>query len=139
MIQYANDVIMPYEPKQIFIYCGENDIASDTVDSKMVTERFKTLFRMIRQKLPGTPIVFISIKPSPSRAKYLSVVQQSNQMIKNFLYQQRNAGFVDVYSKMLDTNGKPRPELFGEDQLHMNPQGYAIWKEAIQPYLLKSK
>lgn len=90
VIRYADDIIIPYQPKQIVIYAGENDIASDTVDSKMVAERFKTLFNLIRQKLPAVPIVFVSMKPSPSREKYLPVIKQANQIIKNLLWQQGN-------------------------------------------------
>lgn len=138
VIKYAEDIIIPYQPKQIVIYCGENDIASDTVDSKLVGERFKTLFRLIRQRLPGVPIMFISMKPSPSREKYLPIIKQGNQIIKNFLWQQGNSIYVDVYSRMLDSNGKPRRDLFKEDMLHMNEQGYKIWQESLQPYLLKN-
>ena len=50
-IRYANDIIFPYEPKQIVIYCGENDLASsDTVTAEMVVDRFKQLYKMIRKK-----------------------------------------------------------------------------------------
>ena len=138
VIRYADDIIIPYQPKQIVIYAGENDIASDTVDSKIVAERFKTLFNLIRQKLPAVPIVFVSMKPSPSREKYLPVIKQANQIIKNFLWQQGNTNYIDVYSRMLDANGKPRPDLFKEDMLHMKPEGYKIWQESLQPYLLKN-
>src|ERR1700712_5521146 len=51
VIRYANDVIFPYQPKQVVIYCGENDVASGNVDSKLVADRFKTLFELIRSKL----------------------------------------------------------------------------------------
>src|SRR5258708_14339638 len=68
VIRYANDIIFPYHPKQIVIYCGENDLAaSDTVTGEMVFRRFTTLFNLIRKKLPNVPVVFISLKPSPSR------------------------------------------------------------------------
>lgn len=134
---YAADIIYPYLPKQIVIFCGENDVATGTVDSKAVTERFKSLFREIRRNLPGRPIVFVSMKPSPSREKYLAVLRQGNQMIKNFLYQQQNVGYVDIFTPMLDEAGKPRPELFLPDMLHMNQKGYDIWQKAIQPYLIK--
>lgn len=138
VIRYAEDIIIPYQPKQIIIYAGENDIASDTVDSRMVSERFKTLFLLIRKKLPAVPIVFVSMKPSPSREKYLPVIKQANQIIKNYLWQQGNTIYVDVYSSMLDANGKPRPELFKEDMLHMKPEGYKIWQDSIQPHLLRN-
>ncbi len=137
VIHYADDVIFPYQPKQIVIYCGENDVASGTVDSKLVFERFKTLFDLIRSKMPGVPIIFISMKPSPSREKFAPVVVQGNQIIKNFLWTQSNVIYLDVYKLMLDANGKPRPELFIEDMLHMNQEGYKIWQQALLPYLKK--
>ncbi len=135
VIHYADDVIFPYQPKQIVIYCGENDVASGNVDSKLVSERFKTLFDLIRSKMPGVPIIFISMKPSPSREKFAPIVVQGNQIIKNFLWTQSNVIYLDVYKLMLDANGKARPELFLEDMLHMNQEGYKIWQQALLPYL----
>jgi lysophospholipase L1-like esterase len=41
--------------------------------------------------------------------------------------------FVDVATKMLDAQGKPRPELLREDGLHMRAAGYAIWIDALKP------
>src|SRR5881275_2998704 len=68
VIRYAYDVILPYHPKQVVIYCGENDLASsDTVSAAEVVRRFKTLYAIIRTNLPSATIDFISIKPSPSR------------------------------------------------------------------------
>jgi lysophospholipase L1-like esterase len=37
---------------------------------------------------------------------------------------------------MLDANGKPRPDLFRKDGLHMNAQGYAIWVSIVKPVLM---
>lgn len=139
VIRYADDIIFPYQPKQIVIYCGENDIASDTVDSKEVAERFKKLFTLIRKRLPSVAIAYISIKPSPSREKYLPIMRQGNQIIKNFLWQQRNVIYVNIFDEMLDANGRPREELFLGDRLHMNEKGYAIWQKAIRPFLIKDK
>jgi lysophospholipase L1-like esterase len=136
-IYYVNDLIDPYQPRQIVIYSGENDIAEGNVSAEMVSDRFKTLFGLIRQKLPQVSIAFISIKPSPSRAKFQSVVIQANQLIKKYLQQQPKTAFIDVYSLMLDQKRQMRPELFLEDNLHMNAKGYQIWTKAIQPYLLK--
>ena len=34
---------------------------------------------------------------------------------------------------MLGASGQPRPELFVEDQLHMNARGYAIWTRILRP------
>jgi hypothetical protein len=43
--------------------------------------------------------------------------------------------YIDVFTPMLTKDGKPRPELFVEDRLHMNRQGYELWKSIIGPFL----
>jgi lysophospholipase L1-like esterase len=134
--RYVDDIVTPYQPKQIVIYCGENDIAGG-VDSKVVADRFKDLFNAIRSRLPGVPIVYISMKPSPSREQFRHLMQQGNQIIKNFLWTQKDGSYVNVFDLMLDPSGHYRPELFGSDQLHMVAGGYAIWAKAITPYLEK--
>jgi lysophospholipase L1-like esterase len=137
LADYMNDIVLPYNPKQIVIYSGENDIATDSASAFMVFERFKTVYDMIRAKLPHVSIVYISIKPSPSRMHYANTMQTANRLIKSFLKNKSNARFVDVYSLMLSSSGQPRQELFLEDDLHMNQKGYSIWQKAIQPHLLK--
>ena len=136
-IFYVNDIVFPYQPKQIIIYCGENDLASsETVSAAMVLERFKQLFQMIRNKTEA-PIAYISMKPSPSRRHLFTKMREGNQLIKDFLATQKNTAFIDVHQKMLDTNGEPLPELFLDDSLHMNAKGYAIWKKEMEPYMQK--
>lgn len=138
VIRYTYDIILPYKPKEIVIYCGENDFAySDTVTANMVVNRFKTLFGMIRQNLPGIPVYFISIKPSPSRTHLMAKMKDANTQISTWLKKQKKAGFINVYDAMLNSDGQPKPEIFGDDRLHMNAQGYAIWQKLIQPYLIK--
>ncbi len=138
VIRNANEIITPYQPKQVVIYCGDNDLASsDTVTPRIVTNRFKSLFSIIRLNLPKTNIAYVSIKPSPSRKQLMSKMKQANLLIKSFLKKQKNTSFIDVYKPMLLPGGKPKPEIFLEDSLHMNEKGYAIWKKAIQPHLIK--
>lgn len=138
VIRYANMIIIPYHPKQIVIYAGENDLAySDTITPAIVLSRFMTLFKIIRNAMPDVPVIFISIKPSPSREKFMPEMEKANQMIKQFLQSKKNAVFIDVFHKMLGENGKPMPGIFLEDNLHMNAKGYHIWQKAIAPFLLK--
>jgi len=143
-IRYADDIIFPYEPKQIVIYCGENDLASvDTVTATMVVDRFKQLYQVIRQRTKA-PILYISMKPSPSRRHLFQKMREANQSIALFLAESDVRGsltnknvYIDVHQKMLNEAGQPVPEIFLEDSLHMNAKGYAIWHEIIKPYLIK--
>jgi lysophospholipase L1-like esterase len=138
LIRYADDVIFPYHPKKIVIYCGDNDLAaSDTVSAQTVFERFKTLYQLIRNKLTNETVVYVSIKPSPSRERLMPKMEEANQLIKDFLKTEKHTAFVDVYHLMLTEDYKPIPEIFIEDSLHMNAKGYAIWQKAIEPFLIK--
>ena len=138
MIRYEKEIIFPYLPKQIVIYCGENDLAfSDTIKALTVFERFKTLFSDIRNKFPTTPIAYVSLKPSPSRWHLKLKIEETNKLINKFLKKKKKTAFIDVYHKMLGPDGTPLPDIFIQDKLHMNAKGYAIWQKEIQPYLLK--
>ncbi|MET0463599.1 MAG: GDSL-type esterase/lipase family protein [Chitinophagaceae bacterium] len=137
-VRYVNDIVFPYQPKQIIIYCGENDMAShDSVTAPVVLRRFKELFTLIRNKMPNVPIAFISMKPSPSRQLIQPKVIEGNALIKAFLKKQKRTAFIDVYKEMINDEGKPMADLFVEDNLHMNAKGYAIWKKVMEPHLMK--
>lgn len=138
VIYYSPDIILPYHPKQIVIYCGENDIASsDTVTANIVLERFKKLFFIIRSKMPRVEIDYVSIKPSPSRAKFQPTIKEANRLIEKFINYYLHTKFINVYDDMLNKDGSMRKDLFVEDNLHMNKAGYAIWTKIIEPYLKK--
>lgn len=135
IVYYLDDLVFKYQPRQIVLYVGDNDLPKASADT--ILSRTKILINKIREKLPTTPIVYIAIKPSPVRAQYLQKAATANQLIKAFLATQSNVKFVDVYSIMLTKELKPRPELFVDDMLHMNAEGYALWKRSVEPHLLK--
>jgi hypothetical protein len=134
-VSHAETLIFRYEPRQIVLYVGENDLAADAVTPVMVLERFKELFHTIRERRPDLPIVGVSLKPSPRRRYLLPQTRETNRLIKDFLAMQEDTVFVDVFTLMLDNDGQPKPALFLGDGLHMNAQGYAIWRNAILPSL----
>jgi lysophospholipase L1-like esterase len=138
VIRYEKDIIFPYHPKQIIIYCGENDVASsDTVSAKIVLERFKKLYIDIRAVMVNVPVLFVSLKPSPSRWQMRDRMTGANRLIKKYLKKKKNTAFVSVWNAMLGEDGKPLPDIFISDNLHMNAKGYAIWQKLIEPYLVK--
>jgi len=138
VIRYASSIIYPYKPAQILIYCGENDFpAGPNTTADTILNRFKKLHGMIRSALPKTEIIYISMKPSISRLKYLPEMRRANEMIRNFQKEQSKSGYIDVYSKMILADGSPMPDIFLKDELHMNKNGYLIWQKVIKPYLKK--
>lgn len=138
LIRYADDIIYPYKPKQIVIYCGENDFLPKGATPETIFDNFKILYDGIRKNLgKKVNITYISVKPSPRRRRFKSGTIELNTMIENFLQKDKNAQYVDVHSKMLTVDNEPMSAIFTKDSLHMNETGYAIWKKEIAPALLK--
>lgn len=135
-IRYVNDVVFPYHPKQIVLYCGENDFADDSkLTPGVVFDRFKKLYSLIRKGLPAVPIAYVSMKPSPSRWSLAPKFKEANRLIQEFLDSQANAVFIDVWPVMLNDQGEPKPEIYVADKLHMNAAGYRLWAPLIEPIL----
>ena len=128
-------VFTAYRPKQIAIYCGENDLAGGKTPAHEVVSNFRRLFFLIRKELPTTDILYCAMKPSPSRwhlrAKYIF----GNQQIREFLATQQHSDYVSCWDAMLGTDGRPDPSIFVSDMLHMNAKGYAIWTKLLEPKL----
>ncbi|MCG2793043.1 MAG: GDSL-type esterase/lipase family protein [Weeksellaceae bacterium] len=132
---YADELLDPYQPKQIVIYCGENDIAMNSPRATEVCERFKTFFRKIREKYPKVPVAYVSIKYSPSREKFWPVVTEVNRLIASYLKTQKSAAYIDITKVMNDGLGNVRTDIFLPDMLHMKPEGYQLWAQVMAPYL----
>jgi lysophospholipase L1-like esterase len=134
--RYLDDLVFAYQPKQLVVYVGENDLLK-APDAATVANDFKKLYADIRSKLPNTPIIYISIKGSPSRKQYQAKALEANRLISAYIKGQKHITFVDVYRPMLDKDGAMQPRLFKPDMLHMNASGYAIWNKLVLPLLLK--
>ena len=133
---YSEDLLNPYQPKQVIVYCGENDFADDeNLKADVVVDRFKTFYKKIREKFPNIEVDFISIKYSPSREKLWPQMKEANGKIAKFMKKEKNAEFIDITQTMNDSNGNVRKDLFVEDMLHMTTEGYQLWAKVMKPYI----
>ena len=135
LLHYADRIILPYHPKILVVYCGENDLAIDKTKARTVVRSFRAFSRYLQEKLPYTKLFYISIKPSISRWAYWAKMAEANAHIKKIINKNPNYTFVDAASGMLDKEGFVKQDIFIEDNLHMNQKGYAIWTEILKPQL----
>jgi len=133
-LHYASRVVLPYRPREIVVYEGDNDLASGRTP-RQIADDYRTFVRTVRETLPATRIVFVSIKPSPSRWQLAPAAREANRLVHAIVARDTLQSYVDVFTPMLGANGHPRPELFVSDSLHMTPAGYAIWRARIAPVL----
>jgi lysophospholipase L1-like esterase len=131
---FADRIVIPYKPRVIVFYCGSNDVmAGRTVPE--VADDFNAFVVKVHSVLPRTRIIYISTAPNPARWTRRNEWVDLNARIAAYTEGDPRLEFVDIWREMLDAAGQPRPELFVEDQLHMNARGYAIWTRVLRPVL----
>ncbi|MFC4870998.1 SGNH/GDSL hydrolase family protein [Negadavirga shengliensis] len=134
LLYYIDELILDYQPKKVFIYEGDNDIAAGK-DAQKIIETLNLIVTQIQLKLPDSQIILISAKPSIARWELAEQYVALNQEMKTYSVVKENVSYADVWTKMLDEDNKPFTDIFLEDNLHMNRKGYDIWKEVIQEFL----
>ncbi len=130
-------LVFPFAPRLVVLYAGENDLPPGKTAAEVVAafERFQAAFRASN---PGTPLLFLALKPSPQRLAYLPLMREINAAIAERCAVDPDFTFVDVATPMLNAEGRPRSDIFLADQLHMNARGYAIWLRAIDPVMRRA-
>lgn len=134
LVHFAPKIVLPYKPKKIVVYSGENDIEVGQSAENVLAD-FKAFVDFRDKGLAGVPIVYISMKPSVLRWAKWPEMKRGNELIRGESARRKNVTFVDISERMLSGDGKPRPELFLADGLHLNAAGYALWREILLPYL----
>lgn len=134
VMHYADRIIYKYQPGVIVFYCGENDIAESTAPP-VAFQDFKKFIGEKEENLPGTPVVFISAKPSPARWQLWNELQQFNSMVLQFAQNRPDLHYVDISGTLLTAGGEPDSTLFVEDQLHLNGRGYGKWAGVLKQVL----
>lgn len=123
-------LIVPAKPRTLVLYAGDNDLG-DNRHPEEVYLSFCALVAKIQRDLPETDVTFVSIKPSPSRWHIVEQIRAANRYIQDEISRLPRFSFVDLTPVMLTPDGKPRRELYQADGLHMNADGYALWRREL--------
>jgi lysophospholipase L1-like esterase len=133
LLYYLQPLVLAYQPKKVFIYEGDNDLA----EGKRVGQVLKVLENIsegLRNEIPDVSIVIISAKPSISRWGLRGKYKRLNKKLRRWASRHQHLDFADVWNPML-TDKKLNTSLFIEDGLHMNASGYDIWEYALTPFI----
>lgn len=132
--RHADAVAIRYRPSRVLVYSGDNDLMSGRTPAEVAADA-RGFAERIHRDLPGTPIAFISIKPSPLNSHLLPAQREANRLIAEIARTTPGIDYIDVATPMLDASGQPRAGLFLADGLHLDAQGYALWRDVIGRYL----
>jgi lysophospholipase L1-like esterase len=133
-LHFAPRIILKHRPRIVVFYAGDNDIAAGKNPNRVFAD-FEAFVKAVHGELPKTRIAFVSIKPSILRWGLWDKMRKANSLIEAYCKQHDRLVYIDVAGPMLGDDGKPRPELFVTDGLHLNDKGYRLWASLIKPQL----
>jgi lysophospholipase L1-like esterase len=129
---FTERIVFPYNPSRVFVYEGDNDLGGGTVPAEFI-EECREFIEECSKRIPDAEICFLSIKPSLARIRKWDEMKVANRMLRDLAEQYEKVRFIDISEGMLDPEGMPRKDIFVEDGLHLNAEGYEILARAIRP------
>ncbi len=133
-IFFFDRIVAPYQPSVIAFYAGDNDIGAGKSIDKVFGD-FETFAQMTRERLPGTKIVYIAIKPSIRRKALWSKMDVVNKRIQALSKSDADLYYADIATPMLATGFPPDMSLFAKDGLHLSAEGNEMWRDVIRPVI----
>lgn len=130
-IYYADRIVLPYRPRIVLLYAGDNDIAGGKSPERVAAD-FKTFVKAVHKTLPDTRIGFICIKPSIRRWNLIEPMRKANRLIQDFTKTDKRLFYIDIDTPMIGEDGRPKADLFLDDGLHLNEAGYRLWSEIVK-------
>lgn len=134
LIYYKDLLISQFNPKQVFIYEGDNDINSGKSGIEVISDISSLVQDILDEGVEN--VVIISPKPSIARWALKEDYEKLNASLKVMTDLSDKVQFADVWSPMLNADGSLKKDIFIEDGLHMNKKGYDLWIKVIEPLLI---
>jgi lysophospholipase L1-like esterase len=134
VVRYAKRILVPYRPARVVFYAGDNDLARGKTPAQIAAD-VRQLWGVVGEELPETRMAIISVKPSFARWELVTKTRETNELLRRFVESDPRLTFIDVFTPMLGPDGKPIPEHFVEDGLHLTPAGYRVWTAALASFV----
>lgn len=133
LVQYADRILYPYEPKIVFFQTGSNDYAElpgtdeDKVAACMAYKR--EMFAAFHERLPEAKFVVMSGLLLPGRSRYTALTQEINRQLESLCAEHADyMTFVNAEAMTFDGENYAE-ELFISDKIHLNHAGQLCWCE----------
>jgi lysophospholipase L1-like esterase len=133
---FAPRIILPHKPGAIVFYAGDNDMAKKRT-AEQVRDDFREFCKTIHKDLPKTQIFYLPIKPSLARWTLFEDQKKANGFVRDECAKDRRLTYLDIVPSVLGPDGKPRPDHFVKDGLHLSEAGYKPWAAIVEAALAK--
>ena len=130
---YAERLICPHDYRALVIFVG-NDVSGKPTDHtpEQVEQLVKHVVRVAQRHRPQSPVLLIEVTPTEKRWAVWPKIRAVNARLREIALATPHTYFLPTAGHFLRPEGTPRSELFGEDKLHLNSQGYGLWSQLIR-------
>jgi lysophospholipase L1-like esterase len=133
---YAERIIAPHEFQAVVIFVANDVAGTDRDKPPAETARFfRHVLQVIRKKNAEAPVFLVEITPTARRWAVWEKTQATNAALRKVIEADPHGHFISTAEHYLNEEGQPRTELFIEDRLHLNREGYRKWGSIIRPAL----
>lgn len=120
----------PLKPKAAVIMIGTNNTGRDS--AKQIAEGIKAIVEELRKQKPEMKILLLGVfprSPKPTdaiREKIKTINEDISKLADN-----KHVFYKDIGDKFLEKDGTLDKKIM-PDYLHLSPEGYQIWADAIK-------
>lgn len=129
------DQVAAMRPRALFLLIGVNDLSTRWRPD--VYKDYAALLDDLKEQLPDTQIYVQSLLPTRDDMRVImdnSVIVLVNNKIRA-MAEERGMAYIDIFSGLLDPAENRLKREYTMDGLHLTPAGYAVWEQALAPYL----
>ena len=133
-LMFFDQLVTPCHPQLIVWYCGSNDIKGKK-DPQSVLKRTEEWLDKVKKLDPSTQVLLVSIHRCPQKRKdgQIEGVDAVNRGYQELSKKREGVFYVDVNPALETESGEPKTELYVEDGLHLNLNGYAKMTALLKP------
>ena len=133
MAVFAERLITPHRFRGIVMFVGNGVVGKPEDHSPELIEQLaRHIVKVGHVHAPGTPFFLIEITPCQKRFEAWPKIRAVNAKLREVALSTPDTYFIPTASHYLNADGTPRGELFVEDQLHLNADGYRLWSSLIR-------
>jgi lysophospholipase L1-like esterase len=133
-VYYADQLVGVHLPSLVVVFSGSNDVAGgDAKSPEQVRDLFRQFVARLRSADERLTIAYIAITPTLAREEHSAAVREANRLIHLDCEADPRLEFIDPRPDLMDAVGRPDPQWFREDRLHLNERGYATWTRHTRP------
>jgi lysophospholipase L1-like esterase len=133
-VHFIDRIVLKHKPQVVVMYAGDNDLSAGKSAERIFAD-FAEFVAILKKQLPECRLCYVAVKPSIKRWKLIDRIHETNALVKGYCDMHPDLEYIDIVTPMLGDDGKPRPELFAKDGLHLNAEGYKLWNKTLRPAL----